>query len=80
MYGRWYSSYKPTFFTLTPDVEDNKIKLKKENVGIFNPYIDNLDCIGMIESRISIIYMDIFIFKKRLLFFVINNPKNIICK
>lgn len=80
IYGGKYSSYKPTFFTPTPDSKEDKTKLKKEDVGIFNPYTDNPNNINILEVGISIVYTDAFIFKKRLLSLVTNNPRGAIRK
>ncbi|KAK3946631.1 hypothetical protein QBC32DRAFT_196384, partial [Pseudoneurospora amorphoporcata] len=55
-------------------------KLKRDDIGTFNPFADDPEDMGMIESGSNAIYTDSTMFKDRLLTLLEDDPKGIFHK
>ncbi|MCV5111385.1 hypothetical protein OFM52_29400, partial [Escherichia coli] len=74
-----FTNYKLIFFKAL-NVNKDKTKFKRNNISIFNPFINNLNNISIIKFNSDLIYTNTIIFKDRLIALLKNDPNRFIYK
>ncbi|MCV5191448.1 hypothetical protein OFC03_29265, partial [Escherichia coli] len=69
----FFTNYKPIFFKAI-NFSKNKTKLKRNNIGTFNPFTNNPEDIGIVESSSDLVYTNTTIFKDYLITLLEDNP------
>lgn len=74
-----FTNYKSTFFKVT-DPNKDRTKLKRNDIGIFNPFADDPKDIGIIKLESDLIYINVTLFKDYLIALFKDNSNGSIYK